>query len=66
MQAKFELAPLADKGELDFSGFKQELIDGDQNGWALVHIQGVVGSLLAGNHEVVAKQFKEDRTQLEG
>ena len=62
MQAKEHFGPLADKGELAFDGFKEELTKG-QNGWAIVHIQGVAGALLAG-HEAAQKQIAEDKHSL--
>jgi YD repeat-containing protein len=64
VDAKYKSGPLAHDGKLDFSGFKPELIAGEQNGWAMVHIQGMAGVSLAGAHDEVERQFREDRNQL--
>ena len=74
--ARGTLAPQAKAGKLPFDGFKANLIDGGQNGYAMVHIAGVAGVSLVGSHkskvfygptgnEIRDQQFTEDRGQLE-
>jgi hypothetical protein len=63
-EAKHSLADQAGANKLGYSGFKDYLIAGGQNGWAMVHIQGVAGASLAGYQSVVDKQFTEDKNQL--
>jgi len=65
LDARDNLATQAGNNGLDYSGFKPELIAGGQNGWAMVHIQGIAGSLLAGYQSRVDQQFREDRAQFE-
>jgi hypothetical protein len=63
-EAKHGLADQAGANKLGYSGFKDYLIAGGQNGWAMVHIQGVAGASLAGYQSAVDNQFKEDKNQL--
>lgn len=74
--ARDTLAPRAKKGTLPFDGFKQNLIAGGQNGWAMVHIAGVAGVTLVGDHkskglygptgyQIRDQQFAQDREQLQ-
>lgn len=62
--AKYTLAPLAQANKLAYDGFKENLIAGGQNGWAMVHIAGIAGAYLAGASSVIDKQFREDKAQL--
>jgi len=64
LEAKYSLAEKAANNQLDYSGFKEPLIDGGQNGWAMVHIQGIAGASLAGSQSTVDKQIEEDKNQL--
>jgi hypothetical protein len=64
LAARSDLAKKAGANTLDYSGFKESLIAGGQNGWAMVHIQGIAGSSLAGYITAIDNQFKEDKNQL--
>jgi hypothetical protein len=64
LAARSDLAKKAAANKLDYTGFKESLIAGGQNGWAMVHIQGIAGSSLAGYTTAIDDQFREDKNQL--